>query len=236
MITPELLDKKLDLEFSQLYIGLLAEIDTYHKPTFTAKVHPLIKLKTKEEYQRLPVVKLPVNCFYAGGYLIAPDYKRGDIVDIKGNLVSTHSNLKGQVEIMIQGTCYNLAFGSVIGGHPQRPITISPTIQKTGLVIAHENGQSLIHIESDAIHLETTTAKIDITSTDLSVDAIDVTLKASGKITLDGDTEVKGTLDATGDISSEGEVAANSKATPTYLSKSKTATAIPGPPAPLTPG
>lgn len=158
MITPELLEEKLDLEFSQLYIGLLAEVESFNKSTMIAKVNPLVKLKTKDDYQRLPVVNLPVNCFYSGGFLVSPDYQRGDIVDIKGNLIPTHSNLKGQVEILIQGTCYNLAYGSVIGGHPKRPVTISPAVQKPGLVIAHESGQSLIHLESDAIHLETATA------------------------------------------------------------------------------
>lgn len=68
------------------------------------------------------------------------------------------------------------------------------------------------------------------TSSEASIDAEDVNITASGKITLDGDTEIKGKLDVTK------EVTANSEGTPTTLSKHMHPTSIPGPPSPPTPG
>ncbi len=84
--------------------------------------------------------------------------------------------------------------------------------------------------------LEITPLKIEakIGNSEITATSSKIKLKSTD-IETEGDWKHKGKISATEDIASEMEVIAKSKSTPYKLTLSKTSTAIPGPPSPLTP-
>lgn len=95
---------------------------------------------------------------------------------------------------------------------------------------------SKVSLKVGTTTIEITPLKIEakIGGSEITATPSKITLKSS-QIESEGEWKHKGKISATEDIASEMEVIAKSKSTPYKLTLSKTATAIPGPPSPLTP-
>ncbi|EMF82202.1 hypothetical protein LEP1GSC188_3418 [Leptospira weilii serovar Topaz str. LT2116] len=161
MITPKVLQDKINQELSKVWTGLYGKIDSYDKSSLTAKVKPLLKVPTEEEFQELPIlVKLPVNVFHSGGVLIVPDYKRNDLVYLAPSPYPIRDSIRGQFGktqndlSQTEAPSFSLENCSVIGGVPNHPFQLPPTVQKDGLVICDTLGNSYILISSSAIELK----------------------------------------------------------------------------------
>ncbi len=189
---PELINEKFEHEFSSLWMGMLGEVVSFSKSKSEAQVHPLIKLKTRNGYSRLPIIKCPVATSLGNGFLLIPDYKKGDIVELKGNIYPIDSQIKAQVEIA-ENFRFKLSNCTVIGAHVKRPSITVSTIIKDGIVIANKTGDVILNI---------TDTKIECKVNDTLM-----ILKSSG-IEIEGDVKIKGKLDVTKDITSDTEVIA----------------------------
>ncbi|WP_249262317.1 baseplate J/gp47 family protein [Leptospira alexanderi] len=161
MITPEVLQEKLNRELSKIWTGLYGKIDSYDKTTLTATVKPLLQIPTEEGFRDLPLlVKLPVNVFYSGGILIIPDYRRGDIVYLAPSPHSIQNSIRGMLdktqenEDEIAAPRFGLENCSVAFGIPTRPFKLPPTVQKPGLVICNATGNCYINITESDIELK----------------------------------------------------------------------------------
>lgn len=154
MITPEILNEKLDDVLSRVWTGLLGRIESYNKPKQTAKVTPLLKVYGVDSFIQLPTVDdLFVNVFYSNGVMIIPDYKKGDLVYLAPNIHSISDAAKGNAT-NAKGTRHGLENMMVLGGIPKRPLTLPTGINKSGLVIAHESGTMIAQFDSNAILLK----------------------------------------------------------------------------------
>ncbi len=178
----ELINEKFEFELSTVWIGLLAEVVSFSKSKSEVEVQPLLKLKKQKSYTRLPVIKCPVGLSLGNGYFLIPDYKKGDIVELKGNIFPIDNQLKGQVEVA-ENFKFKLSNCTIIGSHVKRPKMILPRIIKDGVVIAHEDGD-YFQLKKDEINFKTK---------DFIIDA---------------DVKIKGKLDVTEDITSDTEVIA----------------------------
>ncbi|HMV45813.1 MAG TPA: hypothetical protein PK079_26545 [Leptospiraceae bacterium] len=174
MIDADLLNDKFDFELSKIFIGFLGLIESFDKDKMEAKVKPLVKVKNKDEFIELPVIFCPVNTWYSNKTMIIPDYQKGDIVELKGNIYPVQNQLKGISE-NASPLRFNLSNCTVIGGHEKRPIKISPSLKKEGLVICHENGD-FFNLKKDEVKIK------------------------SKKIILDGDVAVTGDVEVDKDI------------------------------------
>ncbi|HNA10440.1 MAG TPA: hypothetical protein PK930_26090, partial [Leptospiraceae bacterium] len=112
--------------------------------------------------------------WYSNKTMIIPDYQKGDIVELKGNIYPVQNQLKGISE-NASPLRFNLSNCTVIGGHEKRPIKISPSLKKEGLVICHENGD-FFNLKKDEVKIK------------------------SKKIILDGDVAVTGDVEVDKDI------------------------------------
>nr|WP_017854380.1 Gp138 family membrane-puncturing spike protein [Leptospira interrogans] len=161
MIIPEVLQDKINQELSKVWTGLYGKIDSYDKASLTAKVKPLLKVPTEDGFQELPIlVKLPVNVFHSGGVLIVPDYKRNDLVylapsphPIKDSIRSQFGKTQNSLD-QTEAPSFSLENCSVIGGVPNHPFQLPPTVQKDGLVICDTLGNSYILISSSLIEFK----------------------------------------------------------------------------------
>jgi hypothetical protein len=149
----ELINEKFEYEFSNLWCGLLGEIESYSKSTSTAEVHPLVKIKTQDGFIRLPIIKCPVNLQLANGIALIHDLKKGDIVDLKGNIYPIDNQIKGQVE-SASSMKFLLSNCTVIGAHLTKPTVINPSVLKDGLVIADISGSMYAQFSSSQIEFK----------------------------------------------------------------------------------
>lgn len=149
----ELMNEKVDFELSAIWIGLLGEVVSFSKSKSEVDVQPLIKLKKKKSYTRLPVIKCPVGLSLGNGFFLIPDYKKGDIVELKGNIYPIDNQLKGQVEVA-ENFKFKLSNCTIIKSHVKRPKLISPNLIKDGVVIAHEDGD-YFQLKKDEINFKT---------------------------------------------------------------------------------
>lgn len=152
IVTTDILDEKLDLEFASNFTGFIGLVDSYSKSKRTAKVQPLGKIKTTKGFVNLPVVNLPVATHCAGGIEIIPDYQKGDLVYCAPNLVPTYNQLKGQYEIDYsrKNKLENLI---VAYGLKKQPSVVNPLVQKDGLVITN-NSDMYAQFASDKIEFK----------------------------------------------------------------------------------
>lgn len=216
----ELINEKFDFELSQIWIGLLGEIKSYNKAKRSAEVEPLLKSKNQTGYTRLPIIKCPVNTLYSNDVEIIPDYKTGDIVELKGNIYPIDKQIKGQVQ-EVNSFRFILSNCSIIGGHAKQPSIINPSLIKDGLVIAHKDG-TYIRVHKDIIDIV-----ID-SDTSIKMKKDEVTIK-SKKVIIDGDASVKGKLEV------DEEITWNNATVPTHSSSHTHGTAV-GPTTAPTPG
>ena len=178
----ELMSEKVDFELSAVWIGLLGEVVSFSKSKSEVEVQPLIKLKKQKSYTRLPVIKCPVGLSLGNGFFLIPDYKKGDIVELKGNIYPIDNQLKGQVEVA-ENFKFKLSNCTIIGCHVKRPKLILPNVIKDGVVIAHEDGD-YFQLKKDEINFKTK------------------------DFTIEGDVKIKGKLNTTKDIKSDTEIIA----------------------------
>lgn len=153
MITPQLLQEKLDHYTAQLMQGAVAKIDLFNKSKLTAKVQPLLKLEKPDgSFENLPVlVDVPVNCFYSGNTLIIPDYKRGDLVWLGFSTYPINVSIGGKHQAISENR-FGLENAVVLGGYTGKPFTLPFNINMDGLTIAHENG-AYINVQDGRIEI-----------------------------------------------------------------------------------
>lgn len=152
MIDADLLNEKFDFELSKMFIGFMGLVESFDKDRMEAKVKPLIKIEGKDSFQNLPIILCAVNTWYSNKTLIIPDYQSGDIVELKGNIYPVQTQLKGLSE-NASSLRFNLSNCTVIGGHAKRPVKLSSSLKKEGLVIAHENGD-YFNLKKDEIKMK----------------------------------------------------------------------------------
>ncbi|MCB1176513.1 MAG: hypothetical protein KDK36_02935 [Leptospiraceae bacterium] len=177
MILTDLINEKFEYELSSIWIGLLGEVISFDKTKSEAKVNPLIKIKNEDQYVRLPIIKCPVATGAGNNMVILQDYQPGDLVELKGNIFPIDSQIKGQVEIA-GPLRFQLANCTIVGSHIRKPLSISPNIQKDGLVIGNILGLMYAQFSSSLIEM-----KIGITPTEKSV--LGETLKTKMETVLD---------------------------------------------------
>ncbi|EMN60808.1 hypothetical protein FH593_04435 [Leptospira interrogans] len=161
MISPEVLQEKINRELCKIWTGLYGKIESYDKPSLTAKVKPLLKVPNENGFEELPIlVNLPVNVFHSGGMLIVPDYKRGDIVYLAPSSHSIQNSIRGMIDKTqenseeIESPRFGLENCSVTFGIPSHPFQLLSTVQKDGLVICDTLGNSYILISSSSIEFK----------------------------------------------------------------------------------
>lgn len=204
MITPKILQEKLDQYGEQILQGAIAKIELFNKSSLKAKVQPLLKKKRKNSYEALPVIiDVPVNTFYSNNTLIIPDYKRDDLVWIGVSSFPVSNQIKGIYE-NITPNKFGLENAVVIAGFSKQPFVINPSLIKDGLVIAHKDG-TYIRVYKDEIDI------IIDSSTSIKMKKDEVTIK-SKKVILDGDASIKGKLEV------DKDVIWNNATTPTHSS------------------
>lgn len=150
----ELINEKFKHELSQVWIGFLGEVISYNKAQAKAEVQPLIEVQTKEGAKRLPVIQCPVVCYFGNDMAVFPDFKRGDIVELKGNIYPIDLQIKGQVQ---KENELRFALGncSIIGGHIKRPTIINSQVTKEGIVICETSGNMYAQFSSSKIEFKT---------------------------------------------------------------------------------
>ncbi|EJP16964.1 hypothetical protein LEP1GSC037_2107 [Leptospira interrogans str. 2006001854] len=168
MISPEVLQEKINRELCKIWTGLYGKIESYDKPSLTAKVKPLLKVPNENGFEELPIlVNLPVNVFHSGGMLIVPDYKRGDIVYLAPSSHSIQNSIRGMIDKTqenseeIESPRFGLENCSVAFGIPTRPFQLPPTIQKDGLTICNSTGNSYINITASDIEFKSGAAQAE---------------------------------------------------------------------------
>ncbi|MBK8397423.1 MAG: hypothetical protein IPL26_19590 [Leptospiraceae bacterium] len=149
----ELINEKIEHDLSSLWIGCLGEIVSYSKSESFAEVHPLIKVKNKEDFYRLPIVKCPIGMSVGNSLVLIPDFKKGDIVELKGNIYPVDNQLKGQVEIS-SGLRFLLSNCTIVSGHVKKPNSINPSVLKDGFVVANATGQMYAQFSDDLIEFK----------------------------------------------------------------------------------
>ncbi|EMN93813.1 Gp138 family membrane-puncturing spike protein [Leptospira interrogans] len=161
MITPEVLQEKINRELCKIWTGLYGKIESYDKSSLTAKVKPLLKVPNENGFEELPIlVNLPVNVLYSGGMMIIPDYKRGDIVYLAPSSHSIQNSIRGMIDKTQENSeetespRFGLENCSVAFGIPGHPVQLLPTVQKDGLVICDTSGNSYVLISSSSIEFK----------------------------------------------------------------------------------
>ncbi|WP_036068716.1 Gp138 family membrane-puncturing spike protein [Leptospira noguchii] len=168
MITPEVLQEKINQEFCKIWTGLYGKIESYDKSSLTAKVKPLLKVPTENGFEELPIlVNLPVNVFYSGGMMIVPDYQRGDIVYLAPSPHPIQNSIRGMIDKTqesseeLESPRFGLENCSVAFGIPTRPFQLSQAVQKDGLVICNSTGNCYINITESDIELKSGTVPVE---------------------------------------------------------------------------
>lgn len=129
---------------------------------------PLLKVPTEEGFQELPIlVNLPVNVFHAGGMMFVPDYKNGDLVYLAPSPFSVSDSIRGQIgktqknSDSIESPGFGLENCSVVGGIPNHPFQLLPTLQKDGMLICDTLGNTYALFSTSGIELKSGTAQTE---------------------------------------------------------------------------
>lgn len=152
LVTTDILDDKIDFEFSNNFTGLFALIESFDKTNRKAKVQPLAKVETNKGFIKLPVINIPVLTLYGNGIEIIPDYQKGEIVYCAPNLLPTYNQSKGQFEVDYtrKNKLENLI---VVKGIKKQPSVLNPSFNKDGFVIT-DNQSMYAQFSSDLIELK----------------------------------------------------------------------------------
>lgn len=183
VVTTDTLEDKLDKEFSGIFTGLLAKVESFNKQRRTAKVQPLAKIETSDGFKSLPVVTLPVRTSFGDNTHIIPNFKRGDIVILVGGLYPTTNSIKGNFEQDLSRK-HSLENMVIIGGLYDSTSMNSDVIED-GLVICHEKSGARVVIKESQV-------KVKKGDTEILV-------KSSG-VEITGDVIIKGNLEVDKEI------------------------------------
>lgn len=163
---------------ARLHTAVLAEIITYDPVLMQADLQPLINDK---EVEYAPILNAYVSCIRAGGFIIRPPYKPGDIViaviierGIDGVFTTgTKSDQHGKRR-------HNLADAVVVGSFTAKP---NPMPEEHGedLLISTENGLNKIVLDIDGNITVFNQGTIDIRSTG------DIAIRSDGTVKIDGE-------------------------------------------------
>lgn len=161
MITPEILQEKINSELCKVWTGLYGKIDSFDKSSLTASVKPLLKVPTENDFEELPLlVRLPVNVFYSGGLMIVPDYQRGDVVYLAPSPYSIQNSIRGMIDKTqedldsLEPPRFGLENCSVAFGIPTQPFQLPPAVQRTGLTVCDATGSTYINVRPSGIEFK----------------------------------------------------------------------------------
>jgi len=145
-----------------------AKIESFDPQKLKATVTPLFKRKFNGQDQAVSmpiIVEVPVACLYAGGFIIRPPYKKGDIVLLifaqraLDNVIGTGKEADPEINRM-----HALDDAILVGG--LMPFTESTPAGNAGdLVIGTDDFKAKIVISTDgAINIESQDSPVTITA------------------------------------------------------------------------
>lgn len=153
---------------ADLNTAMPARIESYDSQKLKAVVSPLFKRKFQGQDSAVsmpPIVEVPVSCLRAGGFIIRPPYKKGDIVLLVfaqralDNVIGTGKEADPEITRM-----HALDDAIVVGG--LMPFTGSlPAGYDSDLVIGTDDFKAKIVISSDGtINIESQEKPVSITA------------------------------------------------------------------------
>lgn len=163
MSATEFFDTMIQNLIDNFNTGLIGQIEKYDPVQMKADVQPLIRDRDGDSLS--PLLNIPVNLFRAGGFIIRPPYKKGDLVYVAcaqhdiDDVIET-----GKISMRANARQHNLTDAVVIGGlnpfsHPL------PAAHGEDMLIATESLSAKIIITKEGeIHLEATEKPIGITA------------------------------------------------------------------------
>lgn len=185
----------------EMLIGCVARIESHKTNTMRADVTPLL-LITESGKKPVPFVvvpDIPVGFIHAGGFIIRPKYRKGDLVWLSFASHSIEKGLSGSQD-RTDGRLFSPENTSVAYGLSGKKFSPPSDFDGDGLIICNESGNTRFVIEDN---------KISCKSTKFVIEA---DVEVTGKITQTGDYET------TGDISTEKDLTWKSTTTPTHAS------------------
>jgi len=135
----------IDLNMSEIQLGMIAKIETFDSSKMRANVQPLLKIKNAlEEEIDLPIlVNVPVIFQTGGGFFIKPNYSNGDLVWLGFSTHDIEDALNNYTRPASE-KMFELHNAVVLGGIKLNNVTMPDLLTKEGLTLGHEDGYGII--------------------------------------------------------------------------------------------
>ena len=214
----DILKKFWDAHSREIIYGYVARIETHDTAKMRADITPLLLVtaKGKSPVPYAVISDVPVGFMYAGGFVIRPKYKKGNLVWVSAATFSIEKALSGSLD-RTDGRVFSIENSCILHGVSGKTFVPPSDFDSDGLIICNESGTTRFVLNDDTITMKAAKVKIDA----------DIELK--GKISQTGDFETSG------DVKTEKDVTWKSKSTPTHASTHIHGTGV-GPSSKATPG
>lgn len=182
----EIHDKKLS---ASVCVSAVVKVLEFDPSKMTVNVQPLSKHLENGKYEsQPPILRVPVACTRAGGFIFRPWYKPGDtgiVVYLDHDIDSVVAGGKESKPLTERNhsTSDAVFVGAIISGTYS-----APGLPYGSLALATEDGRAYVAITSDKVQIKNEGTTAEFKSDSIDINAKNVSINASGVVTIKGST------------------------------------------------
>jgi len=165
-------------------VGFIASVQSFDSLKMRGVIRPLIKKENYfESIDIADIENVPAEFFYAGGYFVRPEYKKGDLVAVTAYASTVLPAIDSGVRVNVLNERFSLSNCTIRNGVAPKTVSES-SFSKSGMVMG--KGTKILYMDNNGF-------KVD---GDLYID---------GKLTVTGNVQMNKDLTVDGDLTVKGE-------------------------------
>jgi len=146
---------------ADILIGCIGQIESHNTERMTADVKPLLFFTSENKRSDYAVIPdVPVLFVHAGGYVIRPKYKRGDLVWVTFATYDIAAPLENSPADSHE-TAFSRENAAVICGLAGKKFKPGIDFDDDGIIIAHESGSMVFHLSENKIKAKVETFEVE---------------------------------------------------------------------------